>query len=117
MSGRVDTHGARRAEKEKTYLPQVKRGVDWTRPHEWILLVNPFAGPILADSQQGIRHRLNGQSGLKAHLLYWAATGCTATLPSTCQPQGLLNAERVCPADRRGAHALQLVCNNLLPNT
>jgi len=49
--------------------------------------------------------------------LYWAATGCTATLPSTCQPQGLLNATRVCLADRRVAHALERVCNNLLPNT
>jgi len=49
--------------------------------------------------------------------LYWAKTCCTAILPSTCYPQGLLNAARVCLADRREAHALQLVCNNLLPNT
>ena len=38
--------------------------------------------------------------------VYWAKTCCTATLPSTCQPQGLLNAACVCPADRREAHAL-----------
>ncbi len=38
--------------------------------------------------------------------VYWAKTYCTATLPSTCQPQGLLNAACVRPADRREAHAL-----------
>ncbi len=36
MSGRVDTHGARRAEKEKTYLPQVKRGVDDETKHSHV---------------------------------------------------------------------------------
>jgi len=38
--------------------------------------------------------------------VYWAKTYCTATRLSTCQPQGLLNAACVCPADRREAHAL-----------
>ena len=38
--------------------------------------------------------------------LYWAKTCCTATRPSTCQPQELLNAACVCPADRREAHVL-----------
>jgi len=59
----------------------------------------------------------NGVGQRSLRRMYWAATGCTATLPSTCQPQGLLNAARARPVDRRGAHALERVCNNLLPNT
>jgi len=43
------------------------RGV-WTGPHDTILLVNPLAGPIPADSRHEVGHRLSRQSGPKAHL-------------------------------------------------
>jgi len=41
---------------------------EWTCPHDRILLVNPFAGPIPGDSRHRVRRRLSRRSGSKAHL-------------------------------------------------